>query len=119
MNMKNQKITISVIGGHDTNPEVEELAHNVGIIIAGSNLTQQYQYNLIPKFQKDPEYLSPRYALHFMDTDHVGTLSEIFSIHGEGFTVGGASASGNVAIIKDYVRTNKPQFRNSILDEYK
>jgi malonyl-ACP decarboxylase len=35
-----------------------------------------------------------------MDTDHVGTLSEIFQIQGEGFTTGGSSASGNVAIIK-------------------
>ncbi|MGY5148290.1 MAG: hypothetical protein ACW9W4_09870 [Candidatus Nitrosopumilus sp. bin_7KS] len=24
-----------------------------------------------------------------------------------------------IAVIKDYVRINKPQFRNSILDEYK
>jgi uncharacterized protein (TIGR00725 family) len=29
-----QKITISVIGGHDTNGYVEQLAHDVGLIIA-------------------------------------------------------------------------------------
>jgi malonyl-ACP decarboxylase len=74
----------------------------LGIVVAGHNLTQQYQYENYPKFQQTPEYLSPRYPLHFMDTDQVGTLSEIFQIHGEGFTVGGASASGNVAIIKGY-----------------
>jgi malonyl-ACP decarboxylase len=74
----------------------------LGIVVAGHNLTQQYQYDNYPKFQQTPEYLSPRYPLHFMDTDHVGTLSEIFQILGEGFTVGGASASGNVAIIKGY-----------------
>ena len=32
--MKNQKILISVIGGHETTLEVEELAHNIGKIIA-------------------------------------------------------------------------------------
>ncbi|MDP8267049.1 MAG: TIGR00725 family protein [Candidatus Aceula meridiana] len=32
--MKNQKITISVIGGHDVNREVENLAHKIGEIIA-------------------------------------------------------------------------------------
>jgi malonyl-ACP decarboxylase len=37
-----------------------------------------------------------------MDTDHVGTVSEIFKIQGEGFTVGGSSASGNLAIIKGH-----------------
>jgi malonyl-ACP decarboxylase len=74
----------------------------LGIVVAGHNLTQQYQYDNYPKFQQTPEYLSPRYPLHFMDTDQVGTLSEIFQILGEGFTIGGASASGNVAIIKGY-----------------
>lgn len=32
--MKSQKITISVIGGHERNKEVECLAHGVGIIVA-------------------------------------------------------------------------------------
>ncbi|MDQ1350637.1 MAG: malonyl-ACP decarboxylase [Acidobacteriota bacterium] len=72
----------------------------LGIIVAGSNLNPRYSYGLHEKFQQDPEYLTPRYPLHYMDTDYVGTLSEIFQAQGEGFTVGGASASGNVAIIK-------------------
>ncbi len=77
-------------------------SERLGIIVAGHNLSQHYQYENYPKFQQTPEYLSPRYPLHFMDTDQVGTLSELFHIQGEGFTVGGASASGNVAIIKGY-----------------
>jgi len=32
--MKNQKITISVVGGHDVDQEVEQLAHKIGKIIA-------------------------------------------------------------------------------------
>ena len=32
--MGNQKITISVIGGHDINAEVDEVAHEVGILVA-------------------------------------------------------------------------------------
>ena len=32
--MGKQKITISVVGGHDISPEVEEIAHKVGGIIA-------------------------------------------------------------------------------------
>ncbi|MBF0385535.1 MAG: TIGR00725 family protein [Candidatus Omnitrophica bacterium] len=32
--MRNQKITVSVIGGHNADDEVERLAHNVGIIVA-------------------------------------------------------------------------------------
>ena len=74
----------------------------IGIIVAGSNLTNCVQAGLYPKFAQDPEYLSPMYALQFMDTDHIGTISEIFDIAGEGFTVGGASASGNIGIIKGF-----------------
>ncbi len=29
------------------------------------------------------------------------------------------SFATNVVILKDYVKTNKPHFRNSVLDEYK
>lgn len=32
--MNNQKITISVIGGHDISDDGEELAHNVGFLVA-------------------------------------------------------------------------------------
>ena len=72
----------------------------IGIIVAGQNTTQAYQYHIHRNLQEELTYLSPTYALHFMDTDQVGTLSDVFGIHGEGFTVGGASASGNVGIIQ-------------------
>jgi malonyl-ACP decarboxylase len=76
--------------------------HRLGLVITGNNLNQRYPFGLYQKIRQSPEYLNPRYALHFMDTDHLGTLSEIFKIQGEGFTVGGASASGNVGILKSY-----------------
>src|SRR5687768_7587178 len=82
----------------DRNPPSER----VGLIVAGQNSTQNYQYDLIPKFMQNPEYLSPRYALEFLETNQVGVLSELFDIKGEGFVVGGASATGNVGIIKAY-----------------
>jgi malonyl-ACP decarboxylase len=71
----------------------------IGLVIAGHNTTQNYQYSLCPDFRRNPEYLSPRYALQFMDSNQIGVLSEIFNIRGEGFVTGGASASGNVGII--------------------
>ncbi len=69
----------------------------IGLVIAGQNTTQHYIYHAI---DKDLNYLLPSYALRFMDTDQVGSLSEAFGIQGEGFTVGGASASSHVAIIQ-------------------
>lgn len=73
---------------------------HIGIVVAGSNLADKYQYDWIDRFRSNPEYLLPSFALQFMDTNVVGVLSELFAIHGEGFTVGGASASGGVALVK-------------------
>lgn len=72
----------------------------LGVVVAGNNLTKHVHYAMAPKFHNDPAYLPGRYAIQFLDTDHVGTLSEILEIRGEGFTAGGASASGNVGLIK-------------------
>jgi len=79
---------------------VSPAAERMGVIVAGQNSTQNYQYALMPKFRANPEYLSPRYALEFLESNQVGILSELFEIKGEGFVVGGASATGNVGIIK-------------------
>jgi malonyl-ACP decarboxylase len=71
----------------------------LGLIVAGNNLTSRYADTLRPSFEQNRLYLPGRFALQFQDTDHVGTLSEILGVTGEGFTVGGASASGNLGII--------------------
>ncbi len=75
-------------------------ADRIGVVVACDNASQQYQYDMQVKFMQAPDSLSPRYMLHALPTDHVGTISALLNIHGEGFTVGGASASGNVAILK-------------------
>jgi len=77
-------------------------SRRVGVVVAGSNLSQNYLFDAVPKFQQCPQYLTPKYPIHYLDTDHVGTVSQILGIQGEGFSVGGASASGNVAIIKGW-----------------
>ena len=71
----------------------------LGLVVAGNNLTGKHAYGLYPKFLKNPAHLPGSSALRLLDTDHVAVLSEIFRIRGEGYTVGGASASGNVGII--------------------
>lgn len=75
---------------------------HVGIIAAGSNLNQKYVFDTAIKFINSNNFVNPTYALKFFDTNLIGVLSEILSITGEGMTVGGASASGNMAIINAY-----------------
>ncbi|GAA3452387.1 beta-ketoacyl synthase N-terminal-like domain-containing protein [Dactylosporangium matsuzakiense] len=74
-------------------------ADRIGIVVAGHNLGGRYAEEVRPRYSNSPVHLPARYPLRFMDTDHVGTVSQVLGITGEGYTVGGASASGNVAII--------------------
>lgn len=74
-------------------------AGRIGLVVAGHNLGGRYAEHVRPRYNASPVHLPARYALHFLDTDHVGTVSQVLGVTGEGYTVGGASASGNVAII--------------------
>jgi malonyl-ACP decarboxylase len=80
--------------------EVPAAAERLAVVVAGNNLTGGYADSQRPTFLNNPAHLAGRFALHVQDTDHVGTLSELLGIRGEGFTIGGASASGNLAIIQ-------------------
>lgn len=72
----------------------------IGVVVSGSNISNTNMYEMGTRNKDNYEYIHPRYALEFMDTCHVGAVSEMFKIHGDGFTVGGASASGNVALLR-------------------
>lgn len=72
----------------------------IGIVIAGHNMSQLYSYNNYKKYNDQLAYLNPRYALQYMDTNLIGVISDIFRIKGESMTVGGASATGNMGLIK-------------------
>lgn len=74
----------------------------VGLVVGGNNLTGWYAHQHHDTFEREPAYLPARYALQVQDTDHIGTLSQAFGITGEGYTVGGSSASGNVALLHAY-----------------
>ncbi|MEK4042689.1 beta-ketoacyl synthase N-terminal-like domain-containing protein [Paenibacillus sp. FSL H8-0048] len=79
-----------------TKPEAER----IGLLIAGSNISPAISYAAMTACGGQPELLHPRYALNYMDTCQLGVLSEMFGIRGEGATVGGASASGNAAVLR-------------------
>lgn len=72
-----------------------------GIIVAGSNLAQNYITKNCLSFSSKG-HLNPRYAISFWDTNQIGCLSEILSIHGPGITVGAGAASGNAAIFQAF-----------------
>jgi malonyl-ACP decarboxylase len=70
----------------------------IGLVIGGSNV-QQRELTLVHEARRDSAaFLRPTYALSFMDSDLCGFCTEQFGIRGLAYTVGGASASGQLAI---------------------
>lgn len=70
----------------------------IATIIAGHNLNQNYVHLNREQFAEEPDYIDGLFALHGLDTDHAGSVSELLQIKGPAYTVGGACASGNIAL---------------------
>ncbi len=72
----------------------------VGLVIGGSNFKQRELQQIYQKYQDKAAFIRPNYGVSFMDTDLCGLCTEQFGIKGLAYTVGGASASGQLAIIQ-------------------
>jgi malonyl-ACP decarboxylase len=78
----------------DTDP------HRVGLIVGGSNFQQRELTQVHAAYRDRPDFLRPTYGLSFMDSDLCGFCTQQLAIRGLAYTVGGASASGQLAIIQ-------------------
>ncbi len=72
----------------------------IGLIIGGSNIQQREQVLIHDDYKDKHQFLSPTYAMSFMDTDLCGVCTEKFDIKGFAYSIGGASASGQLAVIQ-------------------
>lgn len=71
----------------------------IGLVIGGSNIQQRDLMLTCEAYADRIHFIRPSYGLSFMDSDLCGLCTEQFGIRGLAYTVGGASASGQVAII--------------------
>jgi len=72
----------------------------IGLVVGGSNLQQRETTQLHDRYRDRTQFLRPTYGLSFMDTDVCGFCTAQFGIRGLAYTVGGASASGQLAIMQ-------------------
>ncbi|KAF1059884.1 polyketide beta-ketoacyl:ACP synthase [Burkholderia gladioli] len=72
----------------------------IGLVVGGSNTQQRELMLMREAHAAQPEYLSPSYGLAWLDSDLCGFCTEQFGIRGPAYTVGGASASGQLAVIE-------------------
>ena len=62
------------------------------------NLNKHYQHENLVQFAEEPDYIDSLSALLSLDTDHAGSIAEVFGIQGAIYTMGGACASANIAL---------------------
>ncbi len=71
----------------------------IGLVVGGSNFQQRELVLTQEQYHNRRQFLPPNYAMSFMDSDLCGLCTEAFNIKGFAYTVGGASASGQLAVI--------------------
>ena len=72
----------------------------IGLVVGGSNVQQRELVLTHEKYRQKLPFLRPTYAMSFMDSDICGLATETFGIKGFAVTMGGASASGQVAVVE-------------------
>jgi malonyl-ACP decarboxylase len=72
----------------------------IGLVVGGSNVQQRELVLAHEAYRGREAYVRPTYGLSFMDSDLCGLCTEAFGLRGFAHTVGGASASGQVAVIE-------------------
>ncbi|AND15931.1 beta-ketoacyl synthase N-terminal-like domain-containing protein [Rathayibacter tritici] len=73
-------------------------ADRMGLVVGGSNVQQRESLLARERQASDPRFVRPRYGMSVWDTDVSALCSEVFGIRGFAHTVGGASASGGLAV---------------------
>lgn len=72
----------------------------IGLVIGGSNLQQRELIQTYETYGGRNAFVRPTYGISFMDSDLCGLCTEQFGIRGLAYTLGGASASGQMAVIR-------------------
>lgn len=75
----------------------------VSLPVAGHNFNSNYIFENYRNFMEDPEYIEPLSSIDAIDPNLPAVVSETLKIHGPAFTLGGACASGNLALRQGYL----------------
>ena len=70
-----------------------------GHVLAGHNVNGNYVYEGHKTYLEEPEYIDPLFGVVAEDTDVLSVITELLTLRGPSFTVGGACATGNLGIM--------------------
>ncbi len=74
--------------------------YRIGLIVGGSNFQQRELLLIWEKYAARNHFLRPSYGKTFLDSDICGLCTQYFPVKGFAYTLGGASASGQLAVIE-------------------
>lgn len=72
--------------------------HQTSVLVAGHNLNSNYIFELIKQFLDEPEYIDAMAGVEAIDSNIPGIIAEALELKGPSFALGGACASGNLAL---------------------
>ncbi len=72
--------------------------HGTSIIVPGHNLNSNYIFENARQYFEEPEYIDPLAGVEAIDPNVPAIIDEILELEGPSFTIGGACASGNLAL---------------------
>ncbi len=72
--------------------------YRIGTIVGGHNFNSKYLYDNGVQFREEPEFIDALSGIEGIDPSIPGIITESLNIYGPSFTVGGACASGNLAL---------------------
>jgi 3-oxoacyl-(acyl-carrier-protein) synthase len=70
----------------------------VSVIVGGHNLNSNYIHDNSKRFFEDEESMDPLSGVEGIDPNVPAVITELLGLHGPAFTIGGACASGNLAL---------------------
>ena len=73
-----------------------------GAIVGGHNLNSKYLLSNGMQFMKEPDFIDALCGVEGIDPSIPGLITESLDVYGPSFTVGGACASGNLALRLGY-----------------
>lgn len=95
------QVALATLGEAWADAELDAVdGRRIGLIVGGSNLQQRELMLAQARCAGQLQYLRPSYAVSVFDTDICGLCTSVFGIQGLAHTVGGASASGQLAVIE-------------------
>jgi len=95
------------------NSEIDR--YRTSVLAAGHNFNSNYIFENAKLYFEDPEYIHALSGVEAIDPNIPAILSEVHRIFGATFTIGGACASGNLALRDGYRDIVTGEYERSII----